>query len=173
MAHAASEQSGDPQLAADGFFVNAVATESERRHTGADTEAADFAEGEDEFLGDAVAEVLLILLLAEIGERKDGDRGGGWLGGRIGGRGAAAAGPPGIEFVLPGVDGAEFLVMEAVNGEALFPLPALDGAGTALEIGGDVFPGVEAARLIAGNQLELSVIGCWLRHRRGGGFQVD
>ncbi len=68
--------------------------------------------------------------------------------------------------MLPGVDRAELFVVEAVDGESLFALPALDGAGTSFQIGGDVFPGVDAARLIAGNQLEMSAIGCRLGHRR-------
>jgi hypothetical protein len=51
--------------------------------------------------------------------------------------------PPGVQLGLEGVDTAQLLVRVAVDRQAFFFFPAVEGADGATEVGGDLFPGVE------------------------------
>src|SRR5437763_10275399 len=62
--------------------------------------------------------------------------------GRAGTPGAQTA--PGFDFVAKGEDGVMLLVLAAVDGKSLPRLPAPDGAFAAIEVGGDLLPGLQS-----------------------------
>ncbi len=74
LAHAAFEDVSDAEPLADRAHVESDIAELERRGARGDAQAGDAAEGVEDLLGDAVAEVLLVAPGGEVAERQDGDR---------------------------------------------------------------------------------------------------
>src|SRR5262249_41394337 len=102
LADAALQDGADAELFADLADVLVAALEGEGGGAGGDVQPLDPGQGADQLLGQAVAEVLVLGVGAEVAERQDGDGRGGGGRGRGGGevdrglelRRAGQGGPP-------------------------------------------------------------------------------
>ena len=74
LAYASFQHGSDVELASDVGELHALALEEEGRGASRHVQPLDVGEGVQDFLRDAVREVLLILLRAQVGERKHRDR---------------------------------------------------------------------------------------------------
>ncbi|MBK6452488.1 MAG: hypothetical protein IPF84_08105 [Proteobacteria bacterium] len=74
-AHAAFEQSGHTELLADLANIDVLASfEREARRAGGDMDARNFRQGVDDFLGHAIAEILVLGIGTHVCERQDRNR---------------------------------------------------------------------------------------------------
>jgi hypothetical protein len=91
--HTALKHGRDAQFLGDAAQVLAAIAKRERRRAGSDTKPRQLCQRVEDLFGDAVAEPVLVLLGAEIGERQHGDggAGSGWRGFRCRRAGCAGA----------------------------------------------------------------------------------
>ena len=73
--HAALEDAAHTEGLSDRADILLLAPERERRCAGDDLEARNVRQHVDDLLGQAVAEVLVLLVSAQVGKRQDGNRG--------------------------------------------------------------------------------------------------
>ena len=138
--HAAFEQAADSQPLAD--FRNPEPARSVKRRGPRDhAQSRNPAERVDHLFGHPVAEILLVLLGAQVGEGQHCDR---EALPRL--QFHAPLGPPRVQFGLVRVHRPQLVVAQAVHGKALFALPTLHRACAALEVGGNLLPGIETIR---------------------------
>ena len=74
LSHRTLEQIGDVELLADVARVDRLSLERERRRSRRDAQSGNLGERADEIVRDAVGEILLRGVAAEIRERQNGDR---------------------------------------------------------------------------------------------------
>ena len=74
LAHAAQQHVGHAELGGDRAHVFVLALERECRRARDDPQVAAARQAIDQFLRQAVGEILLVALLAQVGERQHGDR---------------------------------------------------------------------------------------------------
>jgi hypothetical protein len=100
----------------------------------------------NELLGQPLAEVVLLVITAQIAQREYREqrtqRAG--VGRGFAGRTGMTLFPPGVKLRRVGVDARKLAVVFAMDREVLVPLPALHRAHVALEIRGDRLPGIQA-----------------------------
>jgi hypothetical protein len=57
----------------------------------------------------------------------------------------AASLPPLVDLALVGVDGSELIVKVAMDRQPFSPFPSANGCDVSVQVGCDLFPGVQAA----------------------------
>src|SRR5271157_1953001 len=144
--NAAFEKRCHAQLLADLPDIRLAAAESERRCPGRHAQSVDARQHGDDFVGQAVAEVFVLLIRTQIRKRQYGN--GRRCDARRGLRSVlhqvwAEALPPGIQLGLEGVNTRLATARNAVHWQATGSLPADDGTDLAAQVRSNRLPGLD------------------------------